>query len=94
MAILHQRLFSDISKRDFLEYIWTGEGEKGGPKSVQRNVDHFNRLSEWVSSEIVLGGDEGGRVEALKQMITLAEVRKEEEKGVGSEGNSVLYVVL
>ncbi|CAG8802935.1 14374_t:CDS:2, partial [Racocetra persica] len=72
------QLFKKISGRDLLRHIWTPQGSiQRGNGRVAKSIQHFNFISNWVSTMILSQEKLKNRAAMLKKFMKIAVIVRE-----------------
>jgi len=67
-------MFRTIDDSEFNQRVWLKKDPSKAECSLCRMIEHFNKVSIWIASEILQTADMKERANAIKKMINIAEV--------------------
>eukprot|EP01112_Ceratiomyxa_fruticulosa_P016097 TRINITY_DN4828_c0_g4_i1.p1 TRINITY_DN4828_c0_g4~~TRINITY_DN4828_c0_g4_i1.p1 ORF type:complete len:1215 (+),score=257.42 TRINITY_DN4828_c0_g4_i1:149-3793(+) len=73
MTLLEFELFKSIQPQELLSQSWVKRGKETNSPNVLRFIDHFNKVSRWVVTQVVRYHKLKDRIYMIKKMIVLAE---------------------
>jgi len=66
------KLFRGIQTTEFLNQAWTQEKANDLSPTIIRYIEHFNKISAWVATEVVFAATEKQRANAIRNFISIA----------------------
>ena len=76
LTLIEHELYRQVTVTGLLDYVITKRKNSGAEK-VREVIVHFNKISDWISSEIVKEVDDDKRVFLLKQYVFLGKMLQE-----------------
>ena len=77
MCIYEQRLLKKIHWKELADLNWIN-GKN--PNAISQIISHFNKMSDWITSEIISGLNVDARARSIEKFIRIAEVERKTKK--------------
>ncbi|TPX45820.1 hypothetical protein SeLEV6574_g03628 [Synchytrium endobioticum] len=72
LNLLEWQTFARIKPRDLLQHIWSKKNKGRHPPSIAASIDHFNFLSKWVQTRILLQRKTKLRAKTMSKFMKIA----------------------
>ena len=74
LTLMEFDLFKAIAQTELHHKAWSESRQKQDAPNVLAMIDHFNRISYWVGTEILMKESVTGRAELITKFINVADV--------------------
>jgi len=73
LALLDANFISKIEQSELLHQRWAKNGKEENAPHLLASINHFNKVSAWISTEILLQKDLKRRTQLLGHVLSIAQ---------------------